>query len=107
MLFPRQVHALFVVIAVLGAADDFRDDRLNRRLDTAREDAVQRIIIPGRDGIELVVVATSAGDGQAEKTFGHHVDPIVDDVVLHLHEPLANSEETECRQIGRVLASGQ
>src|SRR5262249_10588426 len=76
LLLPRQAHALFVVIAVLRAADDFGDDRLDRRLDAARENAMQRIVIPRRDGIKLVVVTTRAGNGQAEKTFGHHVNPI-------------------------------
>ena len=60
----------------------------------AREDAVQRVVILRRDRVELVVVAARARDGQAEETFGHRVDAVVDHVVRVI-EPLADRDEAE------------
>ena len=37
---------------------------------------MQRIVIFGRDGIELVIVAARTSDSQAQESFRHHVDPI-------------------------------
>ena len=55
---------------------------------------MKRVVILGRDGIEHVVVAAGAGDGEAEEAFGHGVDPVIDDVV-HVTEALAHGEEAE------------
>ena len=78
-------------------------DRLFLRLLDAREDAVERVVIRGRNRIEFVVVAASAGDGHSEKALRHGVDPVVDDVVVVV-EPLANGEEAEGGEREIVLA---
>ena len=82
------------------------NERLNLRLAAAREDAVQRVVILRRDRIELVIVAARAGDRQAEEALRHDVDAVVDDVVLHSLEPLADREEAERGEVARVLRPG-
>ena len=67
-------------------------------LDRAGEDAVERVIVLGRDRVELVVVAAGAGDGQAEQAAGDDVDPVVDDLVLVVEEPPADGQEPQRRQ---------
>ena len=49
----------------------------------AEKDARQRVIVFGGNGIEFVVVAAGAGDGQAEKTARDHVDLVIDHVREH------------------------
>ena len=53
-----------------------------------------------------MIVTTGAGDGQAEESFGNDINAIIDDVVLHPHEALAQSQETERRQIGGIFGGG-
>src|SRR6185436_6170875 len=67
----------------------FADDRQVFGHGRTCENTVQRIVIRRRDGIELVVVATGTGNGQAKECLGRGVDAVVDDVVLIVHEPLA------------------
>ena len=74
------------------------------RLDRAGEDAVERVVVFGRDRVELVVVAASAGDGQAQQAAGDDVDPVVDDLVLIEQEPAADRQETQGRQRSVVVA---
>ena len=50
----------------------------------AGEDAGQRVIIPRRDGVELVVVAAGTTHRQTEKGARGHVDLLVNDVHLQL-----------------------
>ena len=68
------------------------------RLDRAGEDAVERVIVVGRDRVELVVVAAGAGDRQAEQAAADDVDPVVDDLVLVVEEPAADGQEPQRRQ---------
>src|SRR6185436_514035 len=72
-LFAFEVHALLVVITVFGARNDLANDGLNGRLGGAGEYSVQRIVIFGGNGVELVIVAASAGDCQAQETFGDDI----------------------------------
>ena len=51
----------------------------------APEDAGQRVVVPNRDGIELVVVATGAAQGQPQESPEAGVQLFVDDVHPHLH----------------------
>src|SRR3954463_16106116 len=66
---------------------------------------MERIIIFGGNGIELVVMTESARHSQTEKTFGNHINSIIDNIVLHSHEPVAQSQKTERGEVRRV-ASG-
>ena len=74
----------------------------------AGEDARQRIIIPRRNGIELVVVAAGATDGQTEKGARRHVDLFVHDVHLQLGfarlEKELRSQHNEPRRRELVVA---
>ena len=63
------------------------------RLDRTGEDAVERVIVLGRDRVELVVVTAGAGYAQPQEAPGHDVDPVVDDVVLGVQEPAADGQE--------------
>ena len=77
------------------------------RLDRAGEDAVERVVVVGRDRVELVVVAAGAGDREAEQAAGHDVDPVVEDVLLVVEEPPADRQEAERRERPRVVAARQ
>ena len=79
-----------------------RDERALDRLDAAAEDTVQRIVVLGRHGIELVIVAARARDRESEEALRHRVNAVVDDVVL-VGETLAHGEEAERRQRRRAL----
>ena len=75
--------------------------RITRQGSRAGEDAGQRIIIPRRNGVELVVVAAGATDGQTEKGARRHVDLLVHDVHLQLAFPrlekrLRSQHEKSC-----------
>ena len=50
----------------------------------AFDDAEQAVVILLLDGIELVIVATGAGDRQAEECFGHDIDLVIDAIGLIL-----------------------
>ena len=49
-----------------------------KRIHRAREDAVQAVVVPRRDGVVLVIVAARTGDRQAEKRLTQRVDRILD-----------------------------
>ena len=68
------------------------------------EDAVERVVVVGRDRVELVVVAAGAGDRQAHQAAGDDVDPVVDDVVRVVHEAPAERQEAHRRQRPAVVA---
>ena len=53
----------------------------------AREDARQRIVVLGRDRIELVIMATGTGHGEAQKPPGHRIHPIFPLIRLHIETP--------------------
>ena len=63
-----------------------RFKRLEARLPVAAadEEALQAVVIALRDGVELVVVAARARDGEAEERLGHHVEAVVHAVALVL-----------------------
>ena len=68
------------------------------------EDTVEGVVVLGGDGIEFVVVATGAGDGEAEEGFRGHVDAVVDDVVGITVEFVAERKETQGSE--RALIDG-
>ena len=49
-----------------------------------RDEGLHRVVVDRRDGIELVVVATGAADGQAQKSPAERIHLLIDDVHLHL-----------------------
>ena len=77
------------------------DDRL--RLPRTGEDAEESVVIPCGDGVELVVVAAGAGNGQPLKRLAERVDLVLDHLRLFegdvggrgrdLHHPLAAGAE--------------
>ena len=97
--FLFQCCALLVVIAILVRVWEFLDHGFYCWLNRAGEDAVKRIVILRRDRVELVIVTARAGDGQAEKAFRHHVNPVVDHVLLHSHEAFTHGEKAKCGEI--------
>ena len=60
-----------------------------------REDAVERVVVRLRDGVELVVVAPRAGDGEAHEAAADDVDAVVDDVGLVVEEAASEGEKAE------------
>ena len=73
-----QIVAFGEIVRIRGVR--WRDHRLVGRFDRAGEDAVQRVVVGGRNRIELVIVAARAGDRQPEERLRRDIDPIVDDV---------------------------
>ncbi len=47
-----------------------------------REDAIERIVVALADGVEFVIVAARAGDGEAQEGFADYVDLVVDGLDL-------------------------
>ena len=77
--------------------------RAFRWFTAAREDAVQRVVILRRHGIELVIVTTRAGEREAHGRLADQVDAVVDDVVLVVPETIAESKETHRRHLAFVF----
>jgi len=50
------------------------------------QDAVKGIIVAGRNGIELVIVAAGAGNGEALKCLAQSIDLVIDDIRANLPE---------------------
>ena len=73
------------------------DHRQLARFMAAREDAIQAVIVVGRNRIELVVVAASATDGQAEQPAADDIDLVVD-VVMYIVEFAASGKEPQRRE---------
>ena len=49
-----------------------------------QDESGQRVIILAADGVELVVVAAGAGDGQAQERLGEDIDLVIDPVAFVL-----------------------
>ena len=71
--------------------------------DAAVEDAVERVVVGGGDGIVLVIVTAGARDGQPEHAARHDVDAVVDDVMFYPEETAAESEESHRREIAVIF----
>ena len=78
------------------------EQRLFRRLLAGGEDAVEAVILGGRDGVVFVVVAAGALDCQAHRAARHHVDAIVDNVGRVVQEAAAQREEAEGGQVAAL-----
>ena len=96
------IRPVGVARGVLADEERVADDGVLLRLDDRGEDAVQRVVVGGRDRVELMVVATGAGDGQAQETLRGGVDALVDGVIVVL-EALADGDETERGEARVVL----
>ena len=78
--FPGKFGANLLFKGVQPVAVEVQDRwRVNGDLGGASggEDAEERVVVLLRDGIELVIVATGAGDGEALESFGKDVDLVV------------------------------
>ena len=76
------------------------------RIAAARENAVERVVVGGGDGVEFVVVAARAGEGEAEHAASDGVDAVVEDELRCLEvalETAADGQESERAQIGFLL----
>ena len=104
-VFSRSWQARAERLGVRAAAD--RRAARTWRSEAAAEDAVERVVVVGRDRVELVVVAAGAGHRQAQQAAGHHVDAVVDDVVGHAEIPAAERQEAHrrLRRVGRRAAA--
>ena len=105
-----EVGELLLVVGPIGVsrrvlADEERitDDRILLRLDDGGEDTVEGVVVGGRDRVELVVMTTRAGYGQAKEALGRRVDALVDGVVIIL-ETLPNGDEAEGSEARVVLS---
>ena len=86
---------------------DLESFRRDRRLAGTGQHAVERVVILGRDRIELMVVASGAGDRQAHEAPADDVDPIVNHVMDIAHEPAAEREKPERRERSLALFWGK
>ena len=94
LLVLELVEALKEVGTGGGGVTGGRDRGLVQGLDDRGEDAVQGVVVLDRDRVELVIVATRAGDGQAEEGLGRRVDALIDGV-MDVVEALADGDEAE------------
>ena len=89
----HEVGALFLqarefsleLLGLLGRRERFEQGFLLRFLRRV-EDRVERVVVAGGEGVELVVMAAGAGHGEPLHATHHHVDAVVDDVVLVVEE---------------------
>ncbi len=110
LAFPDALRRLFALtqeILMRRRIDQRPEQGFFRGFLRGSEHPVQGVVILHRDGIELVVVAASARDGQAQEAARDDVDAVVDDVVLVVKKPPAESEEPERGERGLVLAERQ
>ena len=105
----NQLGELLLVVGPISVgrrvlADEKRitDDRVLLRLDDGGEDAVEGVVVGGRDRVELVIMATRAGHGQPEEALGRRIDALVDGVVIVL-ETLPDGDEAEGREARIIL----
>ncbi len=96
--FLLQGLPFFLESQVSSRRHGLDDRRQLARLQAAREDSVERVIILGRDRIKLVVVAAGAGHRQPHQAPRDHVDAIVDDIVDIVEKAPAKREEPQRRQ---------
>ena len=102
--FAAALGQLLFKRLILGRLLRRRDQRQLGRGRTAREHAVQRVIVVGRNRVVLVVVAAGAGDRQAQQAAGRRVDLVVD-VVVVVVELAARRQKAERGQGVLVVAS--
>ena len=92
-IFLHDTGDLFLKVGLCRGIG-FCDDRtfLLHGLLAAREDAVDGVVVCLRDGVEHVVVAAGARDGDAEECLREHVDLVVN-VVVRVVEAHTDREE--------------
>ena len=77
----------------------------------APEHAVEGVVVGRRNGVVFVIVATGAGDGEAQGAAGDDVDAVVDDVVGDAEEAAAAGDEPQGGEVGGIgrnqLVSGE
>ena len=84
-------------------------------LSRAAHETGERVVVLGRDGVELVVVTAGAGDGHPEESLGEDVNLIVDAVGLVLsdvhgrvcrlvEEPVSGADDRFVEILGRVTS---
>ena len=104
-----QLSELLLVVGAIGVGrriltDEERitDDRILLRLDDGGEDAVKGVVVGSRNRIELMVMATRAGNGQSKETLSRRIDTLIDGVVIVL-ETLPDGDEAEGSEARVVL----
>ena len=85
------------------AGHGIHDRRHVLRLDGAREDAVERVVVPCRNGIKLVIMAASTPHRQPQQAARDHIDAIINDVRGIVEETPPQREEPHGRQGAFVL----
>ena len=68
----------------------------------APEHAVEGVVVGRRNGVVFVIVATGAGDGEAQCAAGDDVDAVVDDVVGDAEEAPAAGDESQGGEVGGI-----
>ena len=95
--FASQFRELGGIRLVGGVLAGRSDHRQLARFMAAREYSIQTVVVVGRDGVELVVMATSATDRQSQQPAADDIDFVVD-VVVRVVELAAGGEEPEGRE---------
>jgi hypothetical protein len=72
---------LRIVVLCIGFVGRFADDGQGGllRFITAVEDAVEGVVVTARDGVEFVIVAACAGDGEPEQAAADDINAVVID----------------------------
>ena len=67
------------------------------------ENPGERVVVAGRDGIKLVIVATRTGHRKPLCATHYHVDAVINDVMRDAEKTPAQGEKTHCREMRRTL----
>ena len=105
--FHLNLRLLLQIILILRRIAQRTKQRVFGRLLAAREHAMQRVVVPGRDRIKLMVMAARARDRQTQRSARHYINPVVNDVVLIVQEAAAQREKAHRRERAFVFAHRQ
>src|SRR5262249_51049811 len=81
------------------------DDWLKLWFSTTREHAEERVIVFGGYRIEFMVMAPGARNGQSQEPFGHDIDSVINDIVLHSHESISDRQEAQRTKVRWIAGS--
>ena len=93
-------HQIAVLFHQLGQFGVFSISARSEGLGAALEDAVERVVVARRDWIELVIVATGAGNREAQRAARDDINAVVDDVMRHAEKAPPEREKAHRREIG-------
>src|SRR5215471_15661152 len=89
---------LFLELPILVRRWRWVVQRADRRLDGGGEHPVQGVVILHGDGVELVVVTARASGREAQQPAAGYVDPVVENIVLVVHEATPDGNKPQRTQ---------